>query len=137
LLLVGNGVLPLLLLELLRGRVHGLGRRGHLLLKRAELAVLPGELSRLESAREGKRLVAERGLSVRQELRGFGGLFHGRLFIAKLLERPGNHFLFTPGALRGIAALVDAPSSIIPAAALLLVLREFPFDVNDLDEHHV
>ena len=64
LLFVRNGVLPLLLLEFLRGRAHRVGGSGHLFLKRAELAILSGELARLEPARERKRLVAQRGLSV-------------------------------------------------------------------------
>src|SRR5260370_31678430 len=50
LLLVRNGLLPFSHLEFLGSRAHRFGGRGHLLLKRAELLVLSGQLPRLEPA---------------------------------------------------------------------------------------
>ncbi len=74
LLLVGNGVLPLLLLQLLRGRRHGLGRGDHILLEIADGLHFIGQLASLQAAGKRDGLIAQSGLGLRQQLGDIGGL---------------------------------------------------------------
>ena len=74
LLLVGNGVLPLLLLQLLRGRRHGLGGGDHILLEVADGLHFIGQLAGLQAAGKRDGLIAQGGLGLRQQLGDVGGL---------------------------------------------------------------
>ena len=67
LLLVRNRVLELLLLQLLRGRGHGLRSRDHILLKIADGRDFVGQLASLQTPRESDRLIAEGRLGLRKE----------------------------------------------------------------------
>ena len=74
LLLVGNGVLPLLLLQLLRGRRHGFGGGDHILLEVADGLHFIGQLAGLQAAGKRDGLIAQSGLGLGQQLGDVGGL---------------------------------------------------------------
>jgi hypothetical protein len=62
LLLIGQGVLPLFLLQLLRGRRHGCGGGHHILLKIADGLHFIGQLAGLQAAGKRNGLIAQGGL---------------------------------------------------------------------------
>ena len=135
LLLVGDGVLPLLLLQLLRGRRHGLGRGDHVLLEVADGLHFIGQLARLQAAGKRDGLIVQSGLRLRQQLRDVGGLLLRRVLVALLFERGGDDFLLALRDLRGLIALPAAASTTAPAT--LLRLRKLALERVGLDEHHV
>ena len=134
LLLIGNGVLPLLLLQLLRGRRHRIGRRDHILLEFADGLHLIGQLAGLQTAGKSDGLIAQSGLRLGQQLGHLGGLLLGRVLVALLLEGAGDDLLLALRDLRGLIAPASAASATTPA---LLRLREVPLIRVGLDEHHI
>ena len=107
-LLAGHGLLPLLLLQLLRGRAHGLGRRLHLFHETVEFLICLGQFAALQAAGERQRLIAQLGLHVGEEFRGFGGFLLRRFLVAQLLPGFGDDFFFALGDLV-LAALPPPP----------------------------
>ena len=94
LLLVGDGLLPLLLLQLLGGGRHGFGSREHLLLEFAYSLHLIGQFARFQAPGECDGLVVEGGLGLRKQLRDFGRLLRGAVLIGLLFEGLGDDLLF-------------------------------------------
>ena len=135
LLLVGDGVLPLLLLQLLRGRRHGGGGGDHILLEVADGLHFIGQLARLQAAGKRDGLIVQGGLRLRQQLGDVGGLLLGRVLVALLFEGGGDDFLLPLRDLRGLIA--SAPASTAASAARLLRLRKLALKRVGLDEHHV
>ena len=135
LLFVGDGVLPLLLLQLLRGRLHGLRRREHILLEIADGLHFIGQLAGLQAAGKRDGLIAQGGLRLGQQLRDVGGLLLGGVLVALLFEGGGNDFLL---ALRDLGRRI-APASTTSASAATahLRLRKLALKRVGLDEHHV
>ena len=86
LLLVGDGVLPLLLLQLLRGRRHGFGGGDHILLEVADGLHFIGQLAGLQAAGKRDGLIVQGGLGLGQQLGDVGGLLLGRVLVALLFE---------------------------------------------------
>ena len=135
LLLVRNRVLPFLLLQLLRGRLHGCGRRDHVLLEIADGLHFIGQLARLKRPESVTRLIVQSGLRLRQQLGNFGGLLLRRVLVALLFERRGDDFLLALRDLRGrIAAAATAATA---ASAARLRLRKLALERIGLDEHHI
>ena len=135
LLLVGNRIFPLLLLQLLRGRRHGLRRRDHVLLKVADGLHFIGQLARLQSPRKRGRLIAQRGLRLRQQLGDGVGLLLGRVLVALLFEGGRDDFFLALRDLRRVIALPSSAASTTAAARLRL--RKFALERVGLNEHHV
>ncbi len=133
LLLVGNGVLPLLLLQLLRGRRHGLRRGDHILLEIADGLHFIGQLAGLQATGKRDGLIAQGGLGLRQQFGDVGGLLLRGVLIDLLFESLGDDLLFALGDFGGRIATTTAPSS----AARGLRLRKLALKRVRLDEHHV
>ncbi len=132
LLLMGDGVLPLLLLQRLRGGTHRLGGGDHVLFEIADCLHLIGQLTGLQAAGKRHGLIAQGGLGLVQQLGDLGGLLLGGILVRLLLERGGDDFLLSPRDLGGI---VTSPA---PAAATrLLRLRKLALERVGLDEHHI
>src|SRR6185312_10685320 len=131
-LFIRQGVLPFLLLQFFRGRLHGSGGGIHVFHKTAELLVLLGQLAALHASRERPGLIAQLGLHPGKKFGRVGGFLLRGFLVALMLPCFSDDFLF---ALRNVVGVLLAATS--AATAHLLGLREFAFKWLGLNEGDV
>ena len=106
-------VLPLLLLQLLRGRAHRSGCRVHVLHETIELFILLGQFAALHAPGKRSCLFAEFGLHSGKKFRGIGGFLLRGFLVTLMLPGFGDDFFFALGDVVLIvhSAATSAPSS--------------------------
>ena len=112
LLLVWNGLRPLLLLQSFRRRIHCLRSSFHILLKAVELLIFLRQLTAGEAACQRKRLAAQFGLYTGEKLAGFGHFLPGSFLIAPLLPGCRDDLFLPLGDLVLIAQLAAASAAV-------------------------
>ncbi|HLY65932.1 MAG TPA: hypothetical protein VKU60_10395, partial [Chloroflexota bacterium] len=99
LLLVGDSVIPLLLVKVIAGRAHGLGGCVHIVLKFAKLLISVRQFTLLQAARKGEGLIAQLGLHAGEEITGLSSGLLGGGLVALLLPGGGDNLLLALGDL--------------------------------------
>ncbi len=135
LLLVGQSVLPGLLLEFFGRGNHGPRRHLHILLEAGKLLIGRTQSAALHARGERKHLLAQRGLRLRQRLAYVRGVGRSRRLIVLLLPGGGDQFFFAPRDVGLVAGTL--PTSTAAASASLLRLRELALKRVHLDEADV